>query len=243
MTQNIRVGRSTKAWAIFVGVVVALLAVDLGLKSWSFANVGERPVRLVSMAAWERMIVEGTDPAELVVPVEYANRELAGNGSIPVVPLLIELRLTTNDGAVFGLGSGGRWGFVGFSVVAVGVIAVIFWRSRRDARWLHLGLALVLGGALGNLYDRVVYGVVRDMLHLFPGVRLPYGWEWPGGGTTLYPWIFNLADVFLLAGVAVITLTSMDSRRAVEAGQSDAEPSGSSSGGGGGGGDQSAKQA
>ncbi|MEO0588471.1 MAG: signal peptidase II [Planctomycetota bacterium] len=242
MTQPIRVGRSGRPWAVFVGVVVALLAVDLGLKSWSFANVGDRPVRLVSMEAWERMIVEGTDPAELVVPTEYANRELAGNGAIPVVPLLIELRLTTNDGAVFGLGSGGRWGFVAFSVVAVGVIGVIFWRSRRDAWLLHVGLALVLGGALGNLYDRVVFGVVRDMLHLFPGVRLPYGWEWPGGGTTLYPWIFNLADVFLLAGVAVITLTSMDSRR-VEVDTADTAKAEASAASGEGGVDQPAKQA
>ena len=119
-------------------------------------------------------------------------------------------------------------------VGAVGVSGVSCWRSRRDAWLLLVGLALVLGGALGNLYDRVVFGVVRDMLHLFPGVRLPYGWEWPGGGTTLYPWIFNLADVFLLAGVAVITLPSMDSRR-VDAAPADAAKAAASAATGAGG--------
>jgi signal peptidase II len=167
----------------------------------------------VSLAEFEQRWAAGTDPEVLVVPTPYANRELADLESVPLLPLLLELRLTTNDGAVFGLGSGGRWGFVAFSVVATAVIGFMFWRSDPRMRLFHVALAMVLSGALGNLYDRLFYGVVRDMLHLFPGVALPYGWQWPGGGNGLYPWIFNLADVFLLAGVALITLTSMDARR------------------------------
>ncbi|MEO0965759.1 MAG: signal peptidase II [Planctomycetota bacterium] len=212
-----RAGRSPRAWALFVGLIVALLAADLWLKYWSFANVAERPIELVSEAEWERRWAAGTDPAVLTVAVPYANRQLADARSITLIPHGLALRLTTNDGAVFGLGSGGRWAFVAFSVAATGVIGFLFWRSARGALLFHVGLALVLGGALGNLYDRLIYGVVRDMLHLFPGVALPYGWTWPGGGNGLYPWIFNLADVFLLAGVAVITLTSMDQRRAAQA--------------------------
>jgi len=209
-----KAGRSGRAWLVFAGLMVAMLAADLGLKSWSFANVGPRPVELVSMAEFERRVITGgTDPRVLVVPVPYANRELADLDPLPLLPFLLEFRLTTNDGAVFGLGSGGRWAFVGFSVVATGVIGFLFWRSDRRAWVFHAALGLVLSGALGNLYDRLVYGVVRDMLHLFPRVPLPYGWEWPGGGNGLYPWIFNLADVCLLAGVALITLVSMDVRR------------------------------
>ncbi|MEM9251630.1 MAG: signal peptidase II [Planctomycetota bacterium] len=221
-----RAGRSPGAWALFVGLIVALLAADLGLKAWSFANVAQRPVALVSDAEWERQLsAGGTDPRLMTLPVRYANQELAGARAITLIPHGLSLRLTTNDGAVFGLGSGGRWAFVAFSVLATVVIGFLFWRSDRRAGVFHVGLALVLGGALGNLYDRLVYGVVRDMLHLFPGVALPYGWQWPGGGNGLYPWIFNLADVFLLAGVAVITLASMDSRRAAAANEATQESS------------------
>ncbi|NJS15352.1 MAG: hypothetical protein HC788_13065, partial [Sphingopyxis sp.] len=67
-------------------------------------------------------------------------------------------------------------------------------------------LGLVLAGALGNLYDRVVYGAVRDMLHMFPGVELPFGWTWPNGLRDVWPWVFNGADVSLLVGVGVLLM-------------------------------------
>jgi signal peptidase II len=74
---------------------------------------------------------------------------------------------------------------------------------------LHFGLALILAGALGNLYDRIMYGAVRDMLYLFPGVKLPFGITWPGGNPELYPWIFNIADAALCVGVVLIILTML----------------------------------
>ena len=78
-----------------------------------------------------------------------------------------------------------------------------------------MGLALILGGALGNLYDRVMFNAVRDMFWLLPGVKLPFGLRWPGGMDDAYPWLFNLADVALLAGVGmmVVILWFEDTRR------------------------------
>jgi signal peptidase II len=73
-----------------------------------------------------------------------------------------------------------------------------------------VALALLLAGAVGNLYDRITFGVVRDMLWLFPGVKLPFGWTWPGGNDELYPWIFNVADAAMC--VALVFLLWMMSR-------------------------------
>ena len=127
---------------------------------------------------------------------------------IPVIPKVLGLERVSNHGAIFGIGQGQRWFFVLASVVAMSVIGRLFWRSGARARATHIALALILAGALGNLYDRLFFGFVRDMLHLFPEVNLPFGWSWPIGSSTpmreVYPWIFNLADVSLLVGVLLL---------------------------------------
>jgi lipoprotein signal peptidase len=65
---------------------------------------------------------------------------------------------------------------------------------------------MILAGALGNLHDRIHFNAVRDLLWLFPGLTLPFGLHWPGGQSGLYPWIFNIADVALLVGVALLLI-------------------------------------
>jgi len=177
--------RSRGALVVFLLVASVLLAVDLASKRLSFERVAGVPV------STER------EPDGTLAPVPP-------HEGITVVPSLLELRLTWNHGAVFGIGQGRRTVFVGFSVVAVVVIATLFARSRPHERLLHLSLASVLAGALGNMYDRVVFGAVRDMLHLFPGVPLPFGLAWPDGSRGLYPWIFNVADVCLVLGLLVL---------------------------------------
>ena len=69
-------------------------------------------------------------------------------------------------------------------------------------------MALILGGALGNLYDRVRFSAVRDMLHMLPDTDLPFGWAWPGGSTGIFPSIFNPADAALACGVCMVLLIS-----------------------------------
>ena len=97
---------------------------------------------------------------------------------------------------------------------------MLFWRSPRGAWVLHAALALILAGALGNLYDRWCFAAVRDMLHMLPDVHLPFGLHWPGpsvppghppvdGPTEIWPWIFNLADVALMVGVGLVLVTSL----------------------------------
>lgn len=187
-------------WARFLLLIAALLAVDLGLKYWSFQNVADTPIRVRT--------AEGGGP-EVLIPTEDASGyqvvstvgpmgeppRIPAHEPIEVIPGLLNLQLTLNTGAVFGTGQGGRPIFIGVSVIAVIVILFLIARSPAKATAYQAGLALILSGALGNLYDRINYSAVRDMLHMLPSTRL-------------WPWIFNPADVQLIAGVCLVLLVS-----------------------------------
>ncbi len=176
----------------FLVVMAVILGADLGLKYWAFENVADRPVVLTDQVAEDHRGFWMRYPHEPIV----------------VMSKVLNFRLTTNTGAVFGLGKGNRVLFITISGLATAVIGWMFWRSPVRAWGLQLALAMILAGALGNLYDRVLYRAVRDMLHMFPGVDLPFGWAWPGGVSEVWPWIFNLADVALLAGVGLVLIVT-----------------------------------
>jgi len=124
--------------------------------------------------------------------------------AVSVIPKILALHLTENHGAAFGVGSGWRWIFVLASVGAAVAFFIVFLRSGRGRLLLHISLGAAMAGAIGNLYDRLVLGHVRDFLHLFPDVHLPFGLHWPGGSHELYPWIFNVADMCLVLGLIVL---------------------------------------
>ncbi|MFI4862436.1 MAG: signal peptidase II [Phycisphaerales bacterium JB063] len=190
-----------RVFGIFLSVVVVFLVGDLWLKSWSFAHIADVPLQVVA----------GEDGPDVYAPGGEGEPEWVlldrGPGGHPasaippreepvvVVPGLLNMQLTLNTGAVFGLGQGQRWLFIVVSVFATGVILVLVWRSP-SAGWCYpVALGLILSGALGNLYDRVRFSAVRDMLHMLPN-------------TELWPWIFNLADVALVVGVLVVLALS-----------------------------------
>ncbi len=183
--QSKRAVKHAPAFARMLTIAIALLAADLALKHFAFEHVAGQPVDISSHG----------DGGVSAIPHHDART---------LVPNVLALRLTLNQGAVFGLGQGYRWVFIVISIVALIVIGTVFCRSRHNDVLLHVALAMVLSGALGNLYDRVIYGMVRDMLYLFPEINLPFGWSWPGGDTGLYPWIFNIADVALLGGMVLL---------------------------------------
>lgn len=109
-----------------------------------------------------------------------------------LVPGVLGFQTTINRGAVFGMAQGQVPVLIAISFVALIVISYLFVSSARHHRWLHVGLGLVLAGALGNLYDRICYGHVRDML------RFMVDW---------YPYIFNVADVLLCVGGPLVLLS------------------------------------
>jgi signal peptidase II len=182
-----RAPKSAAAVARFLMLAVLVLAGDLALKWYAFAHVAGTPIDGEALR-------------------EFGDHAIPPHEGVNIIPSVLELKLTVNHGAVFGIGQGGRWVFVAIAFIACAVIARIFWVSRARDWKLHAALAFVTGGAIGNLYDRFSYGMVRDMLFAFPDVNLPFGWNWPDGSTLVYPWIFNLADAALLVGIVAIVI-------------------------------------
>lgn len=128
---------------------------------------------------------------------------------VVVIPDLLNFTLVLNPGAVFGMGAGKRWFFIAFTFVAVTAAIWVFatWTSARS-RLAHVAVGLLLSGGLGNLYDRIRYGCVRDFIHPLPGVPLPFGWEWPWGGREVWPYVSNVADLWLILGMLILIATS-----------------------------------
>lgn len=112
-------------------------------------------------------------------------------GGLAVWPFF-NLVLVWNPGVSFGLldglGAAGRWLLSGLSVLIM--IVLLFWLRRVRVRLTALGLGLVLGGALGNLIDRIRFGAVVDFLDFHA-----FGLHWPA---------FNVADAAIVCGVILI---------------------------------------
>lgn len=138
--------------------------------------------------------------AVLVIALDLGTKAMAtamltyGN-PVPVIPSF-NLTLLHNTGAAFSFLAGAdgwqRWFFV---VLAIGVsVALVIWlRSlKRHETWLAVAIALILGGALGNVYDRVVHGYVVDFLHFYW-----QDWHFPA---------FNLADTAITMGAGMMIL-------------------------------------
>lgn len=108
--------------------------------------------------------------------------------------------LTWNRGVSFGLFNReslfSAWGLPALALVIVGVLAV--WLARAENRRVALGIGAVIGGALGNVVDRLTYGAVVDFLDFHLG-----GWHWPA---------FNLADAAITVGAAILVLDALFGR-------------------------------
>ena len=195
-------GRSLGAWALLLSIAAVGFTVDLVSKAWAFREVAGRPVEL-------RYEDVAGNPAYRL-PWHEGVRALPWD--------LLDFRLVLNHGAVFGVGQNRQRLFVAFTLIAATVAIFFFARwTRANARIAHVAIGMILAGGFGNLYDRVVYGAVRDFLHMLPRWELPGGFRWPNNPTNeVFPWIFNIADVLLLAGMAVFMIYAYRHDKAVE---------------------------
>ncbi|MEX2217425.1 MAG: signal peptidase II [Phycisphaerales bacterium] len=187
--------RSIGAWLLLIAVTFVGVAIDLVSKWAAFANTAGRPVEV---------------RREDVLACAESGRSLGSliphHEPVTVIPGLLDLTLVLNPGAVFGIGAGKRWFFVAFTVGALGLAIWMFgaWTRARD-RAAHVAIGLLLAGGLGNLYDRLVYGCVRDFIHPLPGAELPFGWTVPfTGSRAVWPYVSNLADLWLLIGIGML---------------------------------------
>ncbi|CAD6872353.1 signal peptidase II [Methylomonas fluvii] len=124
--------------------------------------------------------------------------------SIPLLPYF-NLTYVHNTGAAFSFlaqaGGWQRWLFAGLAVVMSSIIAVWLHRLKKHETLMAVALSLVLGGAIGNLIDRVAYGYVIDFLDVYY-----QNWHWPA---------FNIADSAICVGVGLMLLESFGVGRKV----------------------------
>ena len=129
---------------------------------------------------------------------------MALHDSVSIVPGLFSLTHVANRGALFGMlrDLPDPWRSMLFTLVPLGAIALIIYFQLRtplgDAA-AHTGLALILGGALGNLADRVRLGYVTDFLDVYLSDH-----HWPA---------FNVADSSICVGVSLLVLSLLLARR------------------------------
>jgi signal peptidase II len=123
------------------------------------------------------------------------DKNIALHESVAVVPGFFHLTHVENRGAAFGLfaESPSEWKIavlVLFSLVALVVVSALLWKNSHAMTTTGVGLALILGGALGNLWDRLLSGQVVDFLDFYVG-----SYHWPA---------FNLADSAIVVGALLL---------------------------------------
>src|SRR3989339_2114816 len=116
-------------------------------------------------------------------------------GKLIVIPGLLNILRTKNEGVVFGLFPGKSSVFIVFSAIAIVVILFIYIKSDKTIFISNLALGLVLAGAMGNLWDRIWFRSVRDFIDLHIGDK----YHWP---------TFNVADSLICVGVFILVITS-----------------------------------
>ena len=123
----------------------------------------------------------------------WATRTLAWHQPVEVIGEFVRLTYTRNSGVAFGIGAGLPFPYYVFSIAAVIAIVVLFARQRVTGLGRQIALALILGGAIGNLIDRLRTGEVVDFIEV--GFNR---WHWP---------VFNVADSAVTIGVVLFALT------------------------------------
>jgi len=150
--------------------------------------IGKRAGWLVALAA---LIADQLSKNYLLYSLDF--RSLGPAARIQVLPFF-DLVMVWNRGVSYGLFQAGS--FAGtliltiFSLVAV--VALSWWLIKAERPILGVGLGLVIGGALGNVIDRILYGAVADFFHFYA-----FGHDW---------YVFNVADAAITVGVVVLLL-------------------------------------
>jgi signal peptidase II len=122
-------------------------------------------------------------------------RRIPLHDGVQIIPGFLRLTHLENRGAAFGLfaDSPSPWKIgtlVLFSLIALVVVSTLLWKNSHTVSITGLGLALILGGAIGNLWDRLTAGHVTDFLLFYVG-----RYQWPA---------FNVADSAIVAGACLL---------------------------------------
>lgn len=110
--------------------------------------------------------------------------------SYPILGDVVQLTYIRNPGAAFGIDIGGRWLYLALSIIACAVMIYYLLRLPASERRGRYAMMTVLGGALGNLIDRALYGEVTDFIDIGAGA-----YRWP---------VFNVADSAVTIGIILL---------------------------------------
>jgi signal peptidase II len=174
-----------RRWKLFILIAFASLVLDQASKYWarhSLPTSGER------CAAIPEGFVDHS------CGVKHETQCCYGE-AVPVISNVWDWRLSMNPGSAFGLfhSAGGARVFLSLiGLIALGAMGWMVKRAKDRQTWLILALGLIAGGAIGNLVDRIYFGVVTDFVL----------WHWKD---TEWP-VFNVADVVLVIGVGLLLL-------------------------------------
>jgi len=181
----------TYRWLLVSLAVVGLtadLASKYGVFRWlynggEFHEVGGNGYEVVP--GWFKLIAQ-FDPTTPVCDCGFSALQTWSTNGEKLMPRV-------NHGALFGMGGSQKGSANGFfaGVSLLAAASIVVWGTRRGPsreKWLSAALGLILGGTIGNLYDRVVFGGVRDFLYF-------YYVEWP---------VFNVADCCLVVGAGLL---------------------------------------
>ena len=145
------------------------------------------------------VIVALLDQASKLAVLRYFGEAGCAN-HLETVNSFFDFVLICNRGVTFGMFNEGGLGFLIFSVLAAAVVIVLLvWLYRVRSTFLAVAIGLVIGGAIGNVADRLRLGAVVDFLYFHAGA-----WYWPA---------FNLADSAICLGVAAMALDGLLLRR------------------------------
>lgn len=137
--------------------------------------------------------------------------DIGARGKVTLTPFL-DLVLSWNSGISYGLfqqdSDAGRYVLIAVAVAIVAVLVV--WLFRTTDRLVALAIGLIVGGALGNVTDRYLYGAVADFISLHA-----FGFRW---------YVFNLADVAVVAGVSLLLYDSFAGARETSGESGDRRP-------------------
>jgi len=176
---TVELGSTRAKWTIFAVVSVLSLIADQATKIWARASL---PVH-----------GHGSGPGGVcVVPDDIMTHACAGVQK-DVIKGFWTHTLSMNPGSAFGLFGGHSFARVMLSIIGIAAVGGMVWmlhKSRKDQKVLHWALAFVAGGAVGNLIDRIYYGVVTDFVSWDLKVM-----TWP---------TFNVADIVLVIGVGLM---------------------------------------
>ena len=110
--------------------------------------------------------------------------------SYPLWKGVLHLTYIENEGAAFGMLSNHRWVFMIFSSVAIVGVSIYLFRFCREGKWVKVALAMIVGGGIGNMIDRIALGYVVDFVDF----------------TLIHFAVFNVADSFVSVGAVMLVI-------------------------------------